>query len=536
MDRERKRLISLMLVAGLIWLSGGIIASLPPSDEEPIEKGLIVSTAGTFHSEKSPHRIVISDLSGQPVFSYQCEDDMSVLLSCGYSNTLNALYVFRESLSPRDKRYSLTLETPAGTIPVCSDSPLAFYSPLLVEDNGFFAVTLRDDSSILFIDLRDGTLLQHIESNTALGALRLESANGMTQIQFGKFSPLSGRYEPQCIDTRKIPEKRCRITPLIPREQEERRPTELQEPRPLPPTPVQSFSSDHKKVIGFGDSITYGYISKLPAPELGYIPRLLERLEHQLYPDARIINEGIGGSTTVQAIERIETVIQNNQAKYLLFHYGTNDVIYYSTITTDQVLSNIGFMMDKVAQYGMKAVLSTLIPRNTKINTGIHLERALTICQGIRNMATARNIPLIDFWTLFSNYPSSDGGYFSLMSDNVHPSEKGYQLMAENWLDKLLEFPPQPPSGLSTAKTAPLAATVSWNDNEELDLNHYILRFGYTPQNLSNTVSITGNSYELLFYPFYNPLYQRIFFRLEAVDNDGSVSESTALQQISSDD
>jgi lysophospholipase L1-like esterase len=93
-------------------------------------------------------------------------------------------------------------------------------------------------------------------------------------------------------------------------------------------------------------------------------------------------------------------------------------------------------MMDKALGYDVQPILSTIIPRDTN-DYRTQRERGIAISEGIRSIAIEKNIPLIDFWDIFDNYPESDGGYYSLTSDHVHPSEKGYQLMAEEWLESL---------------------------------------------------------------------------------------------------
>ncbi|MEW5900689.1 MAG: GDSL-type esterase/lipase family protein, partial [Acidobacteriota bacterium] len=113
--------------------------------------------------------------------------------------------------------------------------------------------------------------------------------------------------------------------------------------------------------IGFGDSITYGYIDRLPAPELGYPPRLSVLLNENFGPTA-MINEGLGGETTPEGLVRIDEVLDTWDARYILIMEGTNDVIN-PPILMETAAFNIEEMARKSRQAGLFPTITTILPR-----------------------------------------------------------------------------------------------------------------------------------------------------------------------------
>jgi len=125
---------------------------------------------------------------------------------------------------------------------------------------------------------------------------------------------------------------------------------------------IYNPSLNEDKYIGFGDSITYGYIYYEEAPEKGYIPRL-EILLDQNFGDTEVVNEGWPGEITQNGLARIDKVIGNHMARYLLLMEGTNDVVF-KRISMDTTAFNLEQMVKKCIDFGLFPALATIIPRN----------------------------------------------------------------------------------------------------------------------------------------------------------------------------
>lgn len=214
---------------------------------------------------------------------------------------------------------------------------------------------------------------------------------------------------------------------------------------PISFSPEMVLPSPHpEKYIGFGDSITYGYLDGEKAPEKGYIPRLESRLQKHFGP-SEVINEGNPGESTVQGVNRIQEVIHSHPAKYLLLLEGTNDVIFRH-ISMNTTAFNLERMVLICQNSGVFPLLSTIPPRKDwEWNFKYYRQRIFSLNDKIRRIAEALNIPLVDHFQVFFFYPEKEGGWKSLLSkDGVHPSIKGYQIMTQTWFEniKTIPFPP----------------------------------------------------------------------------------------------
>lgn len=198
--------------------------------------------------------------------------------------------------------------------------------------------------------------------------------------------------------------------------------------------------------IAFGDSITYGIL--LPPwdiKELGYPPRLQVLLEN-IYENPDVINRGVPADDTWGGLSRIVDVITDDLALYLLLKEGTNDVSgeSYSMITT---AFNLSEMVAKCRQHGVFPLLSTIIPRKGPRWDEFAISRTYNLNNRIRRICLEQNVLLVDMFDIFFRYPEELGGWQSLIADapdNLHPSLKGYQHMAESWYNHIerIPFPP----------------------------------------------------------------------------------------------
>ncbi len=208
--------------------------------------------------------------------------------------------------------------------------------------------------------------------------------------------------------------------------------------------PPENLILDDTRYVGFGDSITFGYINFDPFPERGYIPRL-DAILNQNFGPQRMINEGFGGEVTAEGLSRIDKVFIADRARYMLIMEGTNDVIFNS-ISMDAAAANIKEMARKCLAKGVLPIIATIIPRRDWVwSEDLYRGRLLFLNNKIRQAAADLKVPLVDMYIAFDTYPAASGGLASLISKDLkHPSDKGYQFMAETWFTEIrnLPFPP----------------------------------------------------------------------------------------------
>jgi lysophospholipase L1-like esterase len=488
------------------------------------ETGEIRVDDALYQFEKNIDFLNIYNSQNHLVFSSSCEDDNIVILNFGFSKVFHSFFVFKEKIDFYPVTYELSLEFENFTIPVILHSETAFYTPVLVENNdNIYLIYISEDFSIRVYDLQQKKILHKVRSETPVIKLAMSKLDNRDIVEFYKFA--AGKYRKHFFYIDDIETSRINFFPYENSHQD----TKTQS---NPKGSIQNETLlDYKKFIGFGDSITVGKIGSIEMPELGYIPRLQLLLSHQLYEGAEVINEGISGTQSWEAVDRIEPVILTHLGKYLLFHYGTNDVRHFE-IPVSSVVFNIEYMMAKALEYNVQPILTTLIPRNGGRHEALLRDRGFAVSQGIKELGQTLEIPVIDLWSIFLYYPDSDGGYMSLMSDHVHPSEKGYQLMAEEWLRALLDLPPRAPTGIIILNRSPNQITIQWLENIELDVVQYLIKFGYAPSRLSRTVTTSTAYYVFIYNPLFSPFNRRIYFQVQAIDNGGNGSEFTQVQEV----
>jgi lysophospholipase L1-like esterase len=223
---------------------------------------------------------------------------------------------------------------------------------------------------------------------------------------------------------------------------------------PLPPADLlYDPARDDTMYICFGDSITYGYMDRLPTPEAGY-PLRLDTILKENFGSGLAINEGIGGENTTEGLGRIDSVLSTYPARYILIMEGTNDVISLHT-PIDTIVFNLCEMTGKCLKRGVLPILATIIPRRDFLyaTTRIIRDRHLALVEEIRKIPGTFPVPFVDQYNVFLDYPEAEGGLLSLLSaDLKHPSELGYQVMAEAWFDEIKNLPFPPVSLRMTAR------------------------------------------------------------------------------------
>lgn len=498
------------------------------SDDSLIKKGTVKVKDNIYIYEKSPNFVNIYNNENNLIFSSKNYDKNSIILNFDYIKEFNSFFIFKQKYLLNDqgkKEYELTIESDDFSIPVINHSQTPFYTPLLIENDNLLVLYITESFSIKIFNIRSKEFEGEIKFKSPVLDLIKDSEKNL--IEFLMF--YKGRYRKYSIKISDIFIKKYLINPLFSEEELSKKEDKYNRYKGQRVINIKDITLDYKKFVGFGDSITYGYVAFSPHPELGYIPRLQILINTQLFNDGNVINEGVPSEKTYEGIERFEQVILSNKGKYILFHEGTNDSIHTNDIPVSSTIFNISYMMDKAIEYDIQPILSTIIPRDP-YHYSTQRERGIEISEGIRSIALEKEIPLIDFWDIFDNYPESNGGYYSLMSDHVHPSEKGYQLMAEEWLKSLEDIiKPRMPENITISNTSPFRINIQWSKNYEENFSHYIIEFGYLKNNLNRIINTADNHYSFINFFFNSPLHSTLYFRIQAVNSHEHKSDFTSI-------
>lgn len=232
------------------------------------------------------------------------------------------------------------------------------------------------------------------------------------------------------------------------------------------------------KFLAFGDSITQGFLREPPEFTPAYQPLLLDPVEN--YPhgleqmlrtrygsnDIVVINEGLGGETIPEGMERIVEAIETHQPQVVLLLEGYNGL---REIPVSQARSGLRSMARWAETHGAQVVLATLFQVSDERELSRPGSQATIddLNDAIRGLSSSLGHGgVADLEKAFGK------GVGLLGTDGLHPNPAGYRLVAETFRDEIVrrfeEVPqanPAPPpapsrtprataSGVGTGSTA----------------------------------------------------------------------------------
>jgi len=176
--------------------------------------------------------------------------------------------------------------------------------------------------------------------------------------------------------------------------------------------PIINKDSINKNIIAFGDSWTQGVGA---TNENDYPAILSSKINRE------IINAGVSGNTTTQALARLEEDVLEQEPGIVILLLGGNDI--RRKIKFDKSISNVRLMVSKIQSEGAMVVLVGFkLPLFSKYNAAYY------------DLAREMGCVFVD------NIMSGIFSESSLMSDRVHPNDQGYELFAEKISIALKEY------------------------------------------------------------------------------------------------
>ena len=167
---------------------------------------------------------------------------------------------------------------------------------------------------------------------------------------------------------------------------------------------IRNINSSGKNIICFGDSLTFGYGAK---PGEDYPAALGQLL------DMPVINAGVDGDTTIDALKRIKNDVLDKEPLLVIVEFGGND--FLSKVPKEETLKNIRAMIEQIqAQGGMVALVD--------FGAGMLLKEYHADFHKIAAESQSIFIPNILSGILTSP---------SLKSDFIHPNGEGYKVIAQ---------------------------------------------------------------------------------------------------------
>jgi len=191
---------------------------------------------------------------------------------------------------------------------------------------------------------------------------------------------------------------------------------------------------DRLTILCAGDSLT-----------AGSYPEWLKKKFIENGMEIKVVNKGVKGHTSGEYLRYMEVhqILNESDPDIILLQLGTNDVrIDADNTPTNQFNKNMNQIIKKMSQFQNsrgklpKILISSVPPINTIYST-FNQESVRRIKEeinpAIERLAAKWNLFFVDNYKLFLDNPE--------ILPDIHPNEKGYEAMAENYYRSLVSLP-----------------------------------------------------------------------------------------------
>lgn len=203
------------------------------------------------------------------------------------------------------------------------------------------------------------------------------------------------------------------------------------------------------RFLAFGDSITWGVDSQpIPAnaPSFAYPEQLRIRLaERYRFQTPEVINVGEPGEAAQDGgIARFRSVLLQHRPDIVILMEGTNDLLVPGDLGIERGIEALREMIRSAKGEGVRVLLSTIIPQRANgfrsPPRNEFAARVPSFNERVRQLALDENVPLVDTFAVFDEDMSLIG------SDDVHPTVRGFEVMAETFFEAIrMHFEETPP-------------------------------------------------------------------------------------------
>jgi len=181
------------------------------------------------------------------------------------------------------------------------------------------------------------------------------------------------------------------------------------------------------RIVCFGDSITGVYYHT--GGRRAWCDMLGIALK-KIYHEAKIemINAGISGHSTVQALQRIEKAVLSRKPHLVVVMFGMNDVVAGDLA---KFRENMKEIIRRCRAMGAAVVLCTpnaIFPEDPRRP----VNRLAEYAAAIRTVAGEQKVPVVDCHAAYEAVKIKNPLHFeAMMSDAIHPAMTGHKLFAE---------------------------------------------------------------------------------------------------------
>lgn len=175
-------------------------------------------------------------------------------------------------------------------------------------------------------------------------------------------------------------------------------------------------ASGKPKIIAFGDSLTagFGLTEKESYPYL-----LQQKLKADGY-DYEVVNAGVSGDTSLGGLERVDWVLEQENAQILILELGANDLL--RGLPVAKMKQNLNEIIKKAKAKNIKVLLCGMLAPPTM---GAQYQREYVSV--FPDLASEHKIAFMPFILEgVALNPKLN------QADNIHPNAEGEKIMTEN--------------------------------------------------------------------------------------------------------
>jgi acyl-CoA thioesterase-1 len=167
---------------------------------------------------------------------------------------------------------------------------------------------------------------------------------------------------------------------------------------------IPNLNNKGANIICFGDSITFGYGAN---PGEDY-PTVLSNLV-----SAPVINAGVDGDTTFEALARIESDVLSKDPYLVIVEFGGND--FLRKVPKADTIKNLGEVIERIHQHGAIVAL-------VDISAGFFFQEYRAAFKKLAKDKKTIFVPVV-----LTNIITNP----AMKSDFFHPNARGYQMIAK---------------------------------------------------------------------------------------------------------
>lgn len=178
---------------------------------------------------------------------------------------------------------------------------------------------------------------------------------------------------------------------------------------------LPAVSAGAPRVVFYGDSITDAW----------------GRLTGVFFPDKHYVNRGISGQTTPQMLVRFQQDVVHLHPAVVVVLAGTNDIAGNTGPSSPQmILDNFASMSAIARANGIRMVIASILPAAAyPWRPGIQpAEEIRQVNQMLKDLCDKDGLVYLDYYSAMAD--ASGGMRPGLSSDGVHPTARGYEIMA----------------------------------------------------------------------------------------------------------